>query len=140
LKKILLGCLLLCSTTIWAVPDQLLIKITNSGATDCVLKKSLILYGHVSDHTVIPQVIHPYQTDFFMMRANLAFNDKATLLTYICGTDQEATFFTDGGFNDDHFQVHGHIFDAKNIQVTIKRLNPAIFSSDYPKIFWTLTY
>ncbi|MCR9191914.1 MAG: hypothetical protein NXI01_04570 [Gammaproteobacteria bacterium] len=139
MKKILLGCLLLCSAAIWAVPDQLLIKITNSGASDCVLKKSLILYGHVSDHTAIPQVIPPYQTESFMMRGT-RFSDKSLLLTYACGADQEATFFTDG----DTIYAHGHIVDAQNIQVTVKKFNlgkfTMRFSTDYPKIFWTLTY
>ncbi len=48
--------------------------------TDCTLKDQVILFGHVSDHTTIPTVIHPNQTESGLtqnseVEADLVFNE-----------------------------------------------------------------
>ncbi|MCX7119309.1 MAG: hypothetical protein NTZ86_05525 [Legionellales bacterium] len=60
--------------------DQFLIKISNAMPTDCTLKDQVILFGHVSDHTTIPTVIHPNQTESGLtqnseVEADLVFNE-----------------------------------------------------------------
>ena len=137
--KILAICFLLLSTSIWASSrDQLLVNITNTLATDCRLKDQEILFGHVSDHTSIPTVIHPNETENFMMRSGPRYGsgiymDKAFLLTYACDNEQEITLYA----NANNKNLDAKKFDVKNMSATFERYIPMF---EHSEIHWTLSY
>ena len=144
MKKIFLICLLLFSSTILAESrDQFQIKINNAMSADCRLKDPIILFGHVSDHTSIPIVIHPNQTATFLMRSgprygSQIYKDKSFLLTYVCDYEQEITLFANAGRSVDSKRL-----DVKNMWATFKSNRP--INSNTPilgrsEIEWTLTY
>ena len=135
MKKIFLICLLLFSTTILAESrDQFQIKISNAMSLDCRLKDPFIIFGHVSDHTSIPMVIHPNQTATFMMRSGPRYRsgmylEKSFLLTYVCDHEQEITLYA----NANNHLLEVKKFDVKNMWATFKNTGRS-------EIEWTLTY
>ena len=94
LKKILFSCLMLFSSFIFADNNPAIVKITNATGTDCVLEKQTVIYGYVSDPTTIPNAIFSDQTIVFTLKSNEG-KRKSILLTYACGDNRTATFFTD---------------------------------------------
>ena len=156
MKNTLLLGLLLCSSTVLADPDQFKISITNSGAENCILKENNILFGYVSDGTVIPKIIHPDETETFMMKSGSATvfkdwiiirasdnKDKIILLTYSCGDNKEITLFTDKGNFNLSQKVGGRVLDAQIINAKYTTRLPKWMShehNDYPEIHWTLIY
>lgn len=137
MKNLLLGCLLLFCMPSWATSkDQFQITITNTLATDCRLQDQTILYGHISDHTMIPTVIHPNTTETFMMRSGpryrVIYKDKSILLTYICDNDQDVTLYSNNNNKS----------DAKTLNVT--NMSATFKISDYytkhSEIHWSLSY
>ena len=139
MKKTLSVCFLLISTSIWGSSrDQFLTTITNTLATDCILKEQYILFGHVSDHTSIPTVIHPNKTERFMMRSGPnyesgIFMSKTFLLTYVCDSEQEVTIYA----NANNYDMDAKKFDEKNMSATFKMYIPMI---EHSEIHWTLSY
>lgn len=138
MSKIYFLCFLLFSASGWALTyEQFVVKITNSIETDCLLKDSFILFGHVSDHTSIPTVIHAHQTETFMMRAGPRYRtgmymDKSFLLTYVCGIEQEITLYTSANNT-----VEAKKFDVKSMSATFERYLPMFGRAE---IHWTLSY
>lgn len=138
MKKLIFIFFLALSNLSWAAArDPIQIDITNSLDSDCILKEFDILYGHMSDHTKIPAIIHPNQTVSFKMRSGPRYRrpyiDKAITLTYRCNTEQEITLFTSANNND---------IDTKRLAVKGMWAN-----SDYQSIgfyaatiHWELTY
>ena len=118
--------------------DQFLIKISNAMPTDCTLKDQVILFGHVSDHTTIPTVIHPNQTESFMMRPGPRYRtgiykDKSILLTYSCDLEQEITLYANA--NSLHLDMQR--LDVKNMWASSKS---TVLKYRHPEIAWTLSY
>lgn len=108
MNKIVLAWVFLISTPTMAYQDQVFIKITNTTDKDCVLTKKIIPYGHISDHTQLPDVIFRDQTIEFTMRSGpLRFEqrkDKMLLLSYHCDDNQNITLFTIiSPFQDSYF-------------------------------------
>ncbi|HVT63262.1 MAG TPA: hypothetical protein VHD33_07250 [Legionellaceae bacterium] len=140
MKKIFLVLFLLFSISLYAFPqDRFLIKITNTLETDCKLKDDIILFGHVSDYTHIPAVIHPHTTEAFMMRSGPRYAgvhnaEKTVLLTYICDSEQKITLFTNGNH---YHRVDAKTFDVKNMSASFEGSNPIL---DRSEIHWTLSY
>ena len=77
--------------------DGLNISINNTSTNDCTLQKKKISYGHVSDHSQIPDVIFRDQTASFTMRSTRISvvnpYHESILSTYACADNQEATLF-----------------------------------------------
>ena len=155
LKNLVLYTLLLCSTAIFANPEQFKIDITNGGTANCVLKQKTILSGYVSDGSVIPTTIRPDQTATFFMRSGTAtplgdtgfmvittssIKDKIILLTYSCGDNQEITLLTDQAFFDVSLRVGGKVLDAQTIYAKFTTSTPRWWAKDSPEIHWTLLY
>lgn len=138
MKKIVITSLFLISTPLFAATyDQLLIKITNSLSTDCKLKDQTILFGHVSDHTRIPQVISANQTLSFKMRPGPTpragiYKDQSFLITYVCDGEQEITLY-----GSQNMSIEAKRFDVKNMWATFEIKAPLFAPSE---IDWTLTY
>ena len=137
MKKLVLGCLLLFSMPSWAASkDQVQITITNTLATDCRLKDQSILFGHISDHTMIPTVIHPNTTETFMMRSGpryrAIYRDKTILLTYICDNNQEVTLYSNNNIKSD-----AKTLNITNMSATFKISDHFVKHSD---VHWTLSY
>ena len=146
MKKILFIGLVFFSTCTWA--ESLIpffIKITNTLATDCKLKDQVILDGHVSDHTSVPTILHPNQTETFKMRPDpsklLHFQQKSILLTYVCGSEQEVTLYSSANTvthgNPEAQYVDAKTFYEQNMQTTYEK---SIQIWKHPMLSWTLTY
>ncbi len=135
MKKILLVCLWLCSTSLLAYDDQVIIKITNATDGDCVLTKKTFLYGYISDGGQLPDVLFRDQTIDFRMRSQepLRFGvrkDKIFLLTYHCADNQKITLFANISPFQDSF------FSSPQISTSGAK---AEFITTYPlQVHWTL--
>jgi len=108
MKKILLLGLILYSTVLLAYEDQVIIKITNATDSDCVLTKSTLIYGKISEGWLPDAIFRDQTVDFRMSSgAQLRFGvrkDKMLLLTYRCADNQEATLFANiSPFQDSFF-------------------------------------
>lgn len=140
MKKLisLLFLLIFSQVVIAAQADRLEISIKNAGSTDCVLKKQYPLFGHISDHTQVPEVIFRNQMAVFSMRSNRKLSlTTSILVTYECGDEQEITLFS--GFLT-HVGFEQKVFDAKNMQASVTTEDSPYFSTTEPwKIHWVIT-
>lgn len=116
LKKILFGFLMLFSSVIFAKNNPVIVKITNATGTDCVLEKQTALYGYVSDPTTVPHAIFSDQTIVFRMQSEEG-RRKLILLTYTCGDNGIASFFTDITPFQGMFLSHGYVLKTNKIHL-----------------------
>ena len=136
----LLALVVLSARSYAASFDQLNISINNTSTNDCTLQKQIILYGHVSDHSQIPDVIFRDQTASFTMRSTrisvASPYHKSILLTYACADNQEVTIFID----DLSAFVYGKVIELKNMAVNFTKQNSSAFYRSTPAtISWTLS-
>ncbi|MCX7090285.1 MAG: hypothetical protein NTU48_02390 [Legionellales bacterium] len=146
MKKSLFIGFLFFSTATWAgILTPFFIKITNTLATDCKLKDQIILDGHVSDHTSIPTILHPNQSETFKMRPDphqiLYFQRKTILLTYVCGSEQAITLYSSANTvsfaNPEGQYVDAKTFYEQNMQATYEKSGQWW---QHPTLSWALTY
>ena len=72
------------------------ITVTNATGTDCVLTNQIPVFGFLSDPTVLPTALFKDQTITINMRSDEKNRHrKSLLLSYECGENMTATFFTD---------------------------------------------
>lgn len=131
---------MLLSSLSWATHELIQISITNSLATGCHLIDDTILFGHVSDHTQIPKVIHPDETATFTMRHGPNYRsgnyiEESIILTYKCQDEQEITLFSSENMN----YLEGRKLDVKGMWANYKKNDP-IFTDVSASIDWVLTY
>lgn len=121
-------------------PSILSVNIKNDTPNDCVLKQQFVLFGHVSDHTKIPEVIFRDQTATFLMRSNSTcvtdpadICTKVALLVYACGDDKEVALYSKIDF--------GKVVYAKNMHADFRAEPPPFLPVSKPGIwkdYWTL--
>ena len=137
MKKIITLILFTLSPITWATHSILQVSITNSLATDCHLLSDAILFGHISDHTKIPQDISSNQTVKFKMRQGPKrrsglYVEESILLTYQCDAGQKITLFSSANMG----QVDAKIFDLQNMWATYTKKDYQMKST--AKINWLL--
>ena len=146
MSKILLLCFLFLSMPVCSeawdffdASDLFLIKIRNTLYTDCQLQDKSILFGHVDDHSQIPNIIPAFQTKSFIMRPGPRYriygNDESILITYTCGVDQSITLYTT---NND--LMDERTFDENNMHARFETNWSPMLISVYSEILWTLEY
>lgn len=139
MKIIILVFFLLLPYISWsAARDPIQISITNNLSTACHLKDNIIIYGHISDHSKIPKIIHPNQSSSFKMRAGPNYHlgiyiDKAILLTYECESGQEITLYTSANNN----QIDQKRFEVKGMWANSAKQSLGFSTAN---IYWELTY
>lgn len=119
------------------------IKITNGLPNDCILKDHTILYGHVSDHSTLPTIIHSNETTNFTMRPDpdlQHFQEKSILLTYACGSSQEITLYAGANTvsfaNPEAQYIGAKTFYEQNMTATYEK---SVRLWNHPALSWTLT-
>lgn len=139
MKKLTFIFFLALSNLSWAAArDPIQISITNSLSSDCQLKEETTIYGHISDHTQIPDIIHPNQTASFKMRSGPRYRlgmymDKSIVLTYRCANEQEITLYTSANNND----IDAKRFDVKGMWANSDQQSLGFYAA---RIHWELTY
>ena len=100
------------------------VHIKNTGSADCVLKKQYILYGKLTEHSQIPEVVfRGQQAQFEMTNSQIdRFLEAGCLISYECGDDKEVTFFTTTHMQQPTFmktdKTLSAIVDSKNMEVS----------------------
>lgn len=139
MRYLLIGILLLSGLSFSASMDQLIIELKNDGSRDCVLQKYWVLYGHVSDHTKVPNVLFRAQSASFIMRGGLSYH-KSILLTYVCDVEQEITLFVDTLPELIGDSVIGKVCDAKRMSAQYTTRNTHGFYINTPmEIHWVIS-
>lgn len=142
MKKIILAWVFLISTSAMAYQDQIFIKITNTTDKDCVLTKKTIPYGHISDHTQLPDVIFRDQTIEFAMRSGpLRFDqrkDKMLLLSYHCDDNPDIDLFALISPFQDSYLPDPQISTSSSRSKEFDVKTQSTISSPM-KVHWTLT-
>lgn len=142
MKKILLICLLLCSTPLLAYDDRVIVTITNATDADCVLKEKTLLYGQIFDDSPLPDAIFRDQTIVFRMHSSTplrfgARKDIMFLLTYHCADNQEATLFSHIFPFQDSFFAEPHMSSSET--ATQMHAKSELISTYPLQVHWTLT-
>lgn len=133
-----------CAT--WASSAAYVIKIKNSGPTDCILKQQRSLYGHVAESTGVPKIIPSDQVVSFTMKPEtILFNSHipSIVLTYSCSNHHEVTLFSDQVRWQGKEWMYGKVFDAKNILATSQAYDTNgtyLTTRPLPRIEWTLIH
>ncbi len=136
----------LLSLATWASSGVYVIKIKNSGPTDCVLKQQLPLYGHVAESTGVPMIIPSNEAISFTMNAEkIRFHSHvpSIVITYSCSDYHEVTLFADQVHWQGKEWMYGKVFDAKNILAISQAYDTNgmyLTTHPLPRIEWTLIH
>lgn len=129
------------------IGERLDISIANQTEADCVLKDSLLLHGHVSDHTSIPEVIFRGQTGKFSLRpkkkSSMWERDKSPvsmglLLTYACGDGHSIRLLNERSAT--RVYVFPQVFASENMKARHLSNDGAGFVKPPAKIDWTIRW